>query len=248
MTYRLSDRAIARLADPESVAAETAAGFPGTAQWLGKVTHPVARSSADCASAAQALLSLSTSPDAALSGSYRTQNPSSDVWPGDVLAFDQAGTITNVLVRKAAINDGGGAPEILTYNLGFANDWAEAVGVEVTAGIASDAVLPASATTVSGAPSIASLSQLRVLTATGSAIQVDTGVNPLAGGGFEVRRRDGGFDGNSDQDLVLRSPVRSFTIPRSSSVEHFYVRAFDGSATPLYSAVSSAIFTEFPVG
>lgn len=245
--YRRSDRSIARVADPQSIAAETAAGFPGIAQWMGRVSHPVARSSADCRSAAKALLSLSTSADAALSGRYLTKNPSSDVWPGDVLTFEQTGAVTNVLVRKAIIKDGGGAPEVLTYNLEFANDWVEALGVEVTAGVATDSVLPALAAPLLAAPTTPALSQLQTLAVNGSSVQVDSGMDPVAGGGFEVRRRDGGFAANSDQDLVLRSPVRTFTVPRSAQVEHFYIRAYDGSPTPVYSAVSSAIFTNFPV-
>ncbi len=248
VTYRISDRSIARVSSAESVAAETAAGFPGTAQWMGKVSHPVARSSADCESAARALLSLSTSPDAALRGRYLTVDPSSDMWPGDVLAFNQTSTVTNVLVRRITIKDGGSWPELLAYSMEFANDWAEALGVEVSAGVASDAVLPASAAPVSGVSTVANLSQLQVLTVNGSAIQLDAGTNPLPGGGFEVRRRDGGFAGNSDQDLVLRSPVRAFTLPRTAQVEHFYIRGYDGSAPPQYSTVSNAIYTDFPVG
>ncbi len=247
VTYRLSDRSVARVADPQNIAAETAAGFPGTAQWLGKVSHPVTRSSLDCQSAATALLSLSTSADAALRGRYLTQNPGDDVWPGDVLRFEQSGAVTDVLVRKVTLTDAGSVPEVLTYSLDFANDWAEALGVETTAGVATDAVLPASATPVSGGSTVANLSQLQVLSANGSAIQIDAGTNPLTGGGFEVRRRDGGFAANSDQDLVLRSPVRAFTLPRTEQTEHFYIRAYDGSVPPSYSAVSSAIFTDFPV-
>lgn len=248
VTYRSSDRSIARVNDPVSVAAETAAGFPGTAQWAGRVTSPVARSSADCRSAAAALLSLSTSPDAALSGRYLALNPDEDMWPGDGLAFDQNGSTTNVLARKITIKTGGGWPEVLSYSISFANDWAEALGVEVTEGIASDAVSPASADPLSDTSEAPSLSQLQVLTVSGSVIQVDAGLNPLTGGGFEVRRRNGGFGGNSDQDLVLRSPVRSFAIPRTAQVEHFYIRAYDGASTPLYSTVSSAVFTNLPVG
>jgi hypothetical protein len=63
-----------------------------------------------------------------------------------------------------------------------------------------------------------------------------------------VRRRDGSFGAGVDQDLVLRSPVRSFDIPRAAQVERYYVRMYDASTPPLYSRVSSAIFTNLPVG
>jgi hypothetical protein len=70
---------------------------------------------------------------------------------------------------------------------------------------------------------------------------------PPAGGGFEVRRRDWDFGPGVDQDLVLRSPVRSFSIPREGQVERYYVRMFDASTPPVYSRFSSAVFTDLPV-
>src|SRR4051794_38084958 len=42
--YRGQQRAVARLEDAASVATEAAGGVPGTAQWLGKVLKPAARS------------------------------------------------------------------------------------------------------------------------------------------------------------------------------------------------------------
>jgi hypothetical protein len=46
---------------------------------------------------------------------------------------------------------------------------------------------------------------------------------------------------------VLRSPVRSFAIPREGQVERYFVRMYDGSNTPVYSRFSSAVFTNLPV-
>jgi hypothetical protein len=85
------------------------------------------------------------------------------------------------------------------------------------------------------------------VSATGTALQVDAGTAPPVGGGFEVRRRDGDFGPGVDQDLVLRSPVRSFSIPREGQIEHYYVRMYDGSTPPLYSRFSSGVFTDLPV-
>ncbi len=248
VSYRLTDRSVARLSDPESIEEETASGVAGTAQWLGKVSSPVARSSVDCANAAAALLSLATSPDAALSGRFTVVNPGADIWPGDVLSLAQAGLTRNVLVREVSIVDGAAAPELMTYEMSFANDWAEAVGLTVSEAIATDVVLPVAAEATAGAGVLPNLAQLQVLTASATALQVDAGTAPLNGGGFEVRRRDGGFSPNSDQDLVLRSPVRSFSIPREAQMERYYVRQYDGSTPPMYSRFSSAAFTNLPLG
>jgi hypothetical protein len=249
VTYRGQQRAVARMEDPASVAAEAAGGVPGTAQWLGKVLKPVARSSMDCESAAMAVLSFSASRAAAVAGTYDAVNPE-DVWPGDVLAVTSSGQTMSVVVRRVEIVDGMGVPEVLTYRMAFANDWAEGLGLTLSETIAADALLPQTALSSDsplGSSVLANLQQLQVVSATGTALQVDAGVAPPAGGGFEVRRRDGDFGPGVDQDLVLRSPVRSFSIPREGQVEHYYVRMYDWSTPPLYSRFSSGVFTDLPV-
>ncbi|HEV2646879.1 MAG TPA: hypothetical protein VGU46_10995 [Acidobacteriaceae bacterium] len=245
VSYRTRTRSIARLEDPASVAAEAAGGIPGTARWLGKVVRPLARSSEDCEAAAEATLALASSRAAAIAGSYAAVNPA-DVWPGDVLAITANGQTLNVVVRTVAIADGHAKPELLTYRIAFANDWAEALGLTLSEAIATDAYLP---TTAAAAPAqvLANLQQLTVQSATTSALQIDAGTAPPAGGGFEVRLRDFDFGAGVDQNLVLRSPVRSFSIPRTAQVEHYYVRMYDASTPPLYSRHSSAIFTNLPV-
>ena len=243
--YRTRDRAVARLEDAASVAAEAAGGMPGTARWLGKVVRPLARSSVDCEVAAQAVLALASSRAAALAGSTVAVNPA-DIWPGDVLAITANGATISVVVRKVAIADGHAVPELLTYRIAFANDWAESLGLTLSEAIATDAYLPPAAASAPGAV-LANLQQLTVTSATGSALQIDAGIDPPAGGGFEVRRRDWDFGTGAGQDLVLRSPVRSFSIPRCAQAEKYYVRMFDASSPPLYSRLSSAVFTNLPV-
>jgi len=245
VTYRVTQRAVARLENAASVAAEAAGGVPGTAQWLGNVLKPPARSSVDCESAALAVLSFSASRAAAVSGSYEAVNPA-DVWPGDVLAVTSGGQTMSLIVRSVEIADGMACPEVLTYRMAFANDWAEGLGLTLSEAIAADALLPQTALSAPGNV-LANLQQLQVVSATGTALQVDAGIAPPTGGGFEVRRRDGDFGPGVDQDLVLRSPVRSFSIPREGQVEHYYVRMYDASTPPVYSRFSSAVFADLPV-
>jgi len=245
--YRLRSRAIARLQDAAGVAAEAAGGMPGTARWLGKVLRPLARSSADCESAAQATLSFSSNRAAAIAGSYAAVNPTADVWPGDVLSIIANRQTINVVVRKVAVVDGHAVPEHLTYCIDFANDWADSLGITLSEAIAPDAFLPPIAETMPAAV-LANLQQLTVASATTTALQIDAGTNPPLGGGFEVRLRDGDFAPGADQNLVLRSPVRSFSIPRTAQQERYFIRAFDASNPPIYSRLSSALFTNLPVG
>jgi len=244
--YRGRRRAVARLNDPASVAAEGTGGVPGAAQWMGHVTKPPARSTQDCENAAMAVLSFATSRSAAVSGSYTAINPVDDIWPGDILAITSDDDTLKLIVRKVTVEDGHARPELVTCRIDFANDWAEGLGLKLSETVAVDALLPETAASAPGAV-LANLQSLEVTSETGDALQVDAGIDPPAGGGFEVRRRDWAFGPGVDQDLVLRSPVRSFSIPREAQVERYYVRMYDGSNPPVYSRFSSAVFTNLPV-
>jgi hypothetical protein len=249
--YRGRGRAVARLANAASIAAEAAGGSVGTARWVGKVLNPKARSSEDCEQAAQAILSFSTNRAAAVTGTYVAVNPAApDIWPGDVLAVTANGSTISVVVRKVAIDEQGAVPEVLTYRIAFANDWAEGLGLSLSEAIPADALLPQTALNLASgtsAPVLANLQQLAVTATSTTALTVDAGATPPTGGGFEVRRHDGGFGAGTAStasgDLVLRSPVRGFSIPRAAFEETFFVRMYDGSTPPLYSRESSAILT-----
>ena len=253
--YRNQQRSIARMVSATSVASEAQAGaagnIGGTSRWLGKVLQPVARSSADCEAAAQALLAFASTRTAAVAGSYATVNPSVDIWPGDVLAVTSDGMTSSLLVRNVEIKDGNSVPEIRTYALKFANDWAtqwaDGLGLKLSEAIATDAFLPA---TAEDAPAqvLANLQQLSLTSVNGTELQIDAGYDPPTGGGFEVRRRDWNFGADVDTaDLVLRSPVRNFSIPRAAQLERYYVRMYDASSPALYSRFSSAVFVNVPV-
>jgi hypothetical protein len=243
------------MVDAASITAEAQAGaagnIAGTSRWLGKVLQPVARSSVDCESAAQSLLAFATSRTAAVAGSYAVVNPSADIWPGDVLAVTSDGVTSSLLVRSVELKDGNAAPEIRTYAIKFANDWAtewaDGLGLRLSESIAPDAFLPITAETAP-AQVLANLQQLSLTSVNGTELQIDAGVDPPTGGGFEVRRIDWNFGAGVDAaDLVLRSPVRSFSIPRAAQVERYYVRMYDGSSPALYSRFSSAVFVNVPL-
>jgi hypothetical protein len=196
-----------------------------------------------------AVLAMSTSRTAALSGHCMMTNPAQDIWPGDTLAVTSEDVTTSLLVRSVVAKDLHALPEAIQYEVAFANGWAaqweDGVGLRLSEAIATDAEFPA---TAAGGPAqvLANLASLKVTSITPTAVTVDTGTAPSAGGGFEVRRSDG-FGADADAaDLVLRSPVRSFSLPRAAQVERFYIRAYDASTPPLYSRFSSAVFINAP--
>jgi hypothetical protein len=257
VSYRSERRAVARLADAASVVSEAVNGSPGTCRWLGKVTLPVARSTGDCESAAQAVLAFATSRTAAVAGSYSLVNPAQDIWPGDVLAVTSAGVTSSLLVRSVVAKDCNAVPEVRQYEVKFANDWATewaaGIGLKLSEEIAADAYLPQAASSSPGQV-LANLQQLSVAGVTmtnglPSSMQVNAGVAPPVGGGFEVRLKDWQFGAGVDAaDLVLRSPVQSFSIPLAAQVGGFYIRMYDASTPPIYSRFSSAVFVNAPVG
>jgi hypothetical protein len=249
VSYRTTHRAVARLANAASIAQESTNGqVPGTAAWIGTVTSPAARSSVDCENAATAILDLASSRAAAWKGNYSAWSLEiqSDVWPGDVLAIDStsANLNANLVVRSVVIEISCTFPGLAKYVVNFANDWADALAIKTSSTVPPDVWLPLQPETT---PPLANLSTLAITAVTGSAIQVSANATPPANGGFEVRRRDWAFGPGTNSDLVLRSPVANFTIPREAVIEQYYIRMYDGSTPPNYSRFSGAVFVNVPL-
>ena len=205
-----------------------------------------------------AVLAFATNRNAATAGRCVAINPAgADLWPGDVLSLTTNGSSVSSVIHEVAIESHGtgnipGA-EALAYTVAFASEWAEGIGLKLSETLASDAQIPPVALNLlPGSPAslapqtIGNLQSLAVIGTTGSgstaALNVDAGTDAPTGGGFEVRRRDAGF-GNGAADLVLRTPVRGFSIPRGAQEETFFIRMYDASAPPLYSRESAAIVT-----
>jgi hypothetical protein len=56
------------------------------------------------------------------------------------------------------------------------------------------------------------------------------------------------FSGGQDVDLVMRSAVANFDIPRATEADRFYIRMYDGSSTPPnYSEFSVGLFVNLPL-
>ena len=248
VSYRTKRRAVARLANSMATSSQGTTQIPATARWLGTVTNPRPFSSADCENAATAILDLASSRGAAWKGTYTGWNfeTQGDVWPGDLLAISatSSGMAANVVVRKVQIEMQNTSPQLNKYTLYFANDWAEPLAIKTSSTVPADAWLPQQPQT---AEPLSNLRDMSVTSVSSSAIQINTNMTPPAGGGFEVRRRDWCFGPGTDSDLVLRSPVSNFTIPREAVMEQYYVRMYDGSTPPNYSRFSSAVFVNVPL-
>ena len=249
VSYRTIHRSVGRMASAASIAAESQGGLiPGTACWIGTVVNPPPRSSADCENAASAILSLATSRAAAWTGKYTAWNPEQqgDIWPGDVLAVSSAsaGVTANLIVRTVQIDLAASVPGLVKYTIGFANDWADDLSITTSSEVPADAWLPQQPETTLP---LANLNAFAIASITGSAISIAAGVTPPTGGGFEVRLLDWSFTPGPGPNLVLRSPVPNFTIPRTLVTQQFYIRMYDGSTPPNYSRFSTAVFVNLPL-
>jgi hypothetical protein len=248
VSYRTIGRAVGRAVNTASQQALALAGMPTEAAWIGSVTNPPARSSADCRNAALAIEQAAAGVSALWSGTYRGARMSfaADVWPGDALSLNAPSTNLNaqVVVRAVAVSYRASYPDLVEYAIAFANDWADDLAIKTSVTVPADAWLPAPI-----APTVlANLTGLTVTVLNGTTVTVNAGVTPPSGGGFEIRRRDFAFMPGEDPDLVMRATEPTMTFSRQSANDRFYIRMYDGATPPNYSEFSTALFINLPLG
>jgi hypothetical protein len=247
VSYRTIGRAVGRGVNTASQEALAAAGSPSVAAWIGSVTRPPARSSADCRNAAQVMQQAAASVSALWSGAYKSSKASfaTDVWPGDALLLNAPSASLNaeVVVRTVRVTYLPSYPDLVEYDIAFANDWADDLAIKTSSTVPENTWLPAPI-----APTVlANLTGLTVTTLNGSTVTVNAGITPPTGGGFEIRLRDFAFMAGEDPTLVLRGSESNLTFSRVSASDRFYIRMYDGSTPPNYSEFSTALFINLPL-
>jgi hypothetical protein len=248
VNYRTVVRAVGRAVNGASQQALTQAGSPAVAAWIGSVSEPPARCSADCRNAALVMEQAAAGVSALWSGSYKGTRSSfaTDVWPGDALLLNAPSTNLNtqMVVRTVKVSYSPSYPDLVAYAIAFANDWADDLAIKTSTTVPVDAWLPAPV-----APTVlANLTGLTVTTLNGSTVAISTGVTPPTGGGFEIRRRDFAFMPGEDPGLVARATVSNMTFSRETANDRFYIRMYDGATPPNYSEFSTALFINLPLG
>jgi hypothetical protein len=248
VSYRTVGRAVGRSVNTASQQALALAGMPTEAAWIGSVTSPPTRSSADCRNAALTIEKVSAGVSALWSGTYKGNRMSfaADVWPGDALQLNAPSLSLNaqVVVRQVKVSYSASYPDLVEYAIAFANDWADDLAIKTSETVPADAWLPAPV-----APAfLANLNTLTVTALNGSTVSINAGVTPPTGGGFEIRLRDFAFMPGEDPDLVMRAILPNMTFSRISAADRFYIRMYDGSTPPNYSEFSTALFINLPLG
>jgi len=247
VSYRTIGRAVGRAVNTGSQQALAQAGMPAEAAWIGTVTNPPARSSADCRNAALVMELAAAGVSALWSGTYKGNELSfgTDVWPGDALSLNapSADLDAQVVVRSVKVSYRSSYPDLVEYVISFANDWADDLAIKTSAAVPTDAWLPAPV-----APTyLANLTGLTVTALNGSTVTINAGVTPPSGGGFEIRTRDNEFMPGEDPSLVMRSTQPNMTFSRMTANDRFYIRIYDGSTPPNYSEFSTALFINLPL-
>jgi hypothetical protein len=181
------------------------------------------------------------------SGTYRATQYEldGDVMPGDALAIDApwCGVSGQVVVRRVQLKVHASVPDCIEYAIGFANDWAEDLAITTSATVPADARIAAKVNAMF-APGPGALAAV----VNGGTIVLSMNTTPPAGGGFEVRRRDGAFVPGNDPGLAARGSQGTVTLARTAAQERYFVRMFDGASPPNYSEFSAAVFVNVPLG
>jgi hypothetical protein len=239
--YRVARRSVAQVSVQE----------PALPQQEGKdgapveVVSPAAKTSEDCANAGRAILKDQSKQ--AWSGEYATWSDclESDVWPGDAVEIRAAslGCETRAIVREVEIGTVDPANGRSWYAIKFANEAAEPIAIQttpVTAGEVTRAIVQERERFT-----LANLPQAAVTEITSTSVTIDTGLEPIAGGGFEVRRTDSGWNPLVDRNLIGRFQTRLITLPRLSRVQTYCVRQYDGAGQ--YSSCATQLHVDYPL-
>jgi hypothetical protein len=251
VAYRSSGRAMARVEDSSSIAQHANGGDGGRRTLVRHLKWPLAPTSIDCETAASAVLDDSVQP--AWTGEYRTISDwlsAQDVMPGDSVQISapSRGAAFTATVRQVDVEAMSLRDDRSQYTIKFANDAAEPLAYELD-----NMTLPAPNTNVfevntpSSTLYLAPLTNAQITTIIASQITIDAGAAPPSGGGIEVRRSDGGWGASDSGNLAGRFTTQTFTLPRLSRVQGYYLRQYDGSTPPKYSRYSMLLHVDYPL-
>jgi hypothetical protein len=245
MRYRTAARAAARVVNAAAPAPRGPDSGVRAASMI--VAAPLPRTSDDCAAAANALLDDGELPS--MRGEYVTARPflAADVYPGDSISFALASRdlLASGIVREVTLDLSDLAGDATDYRITFANEAAESLLAPVASGkqpsvrlrkLNYDAPLPYAASLAEAAVS-----------SIATDIIIDAGAVPAPGGGYEVRSSDSGWSADDGVNLLGRFTTRQFTVPRFSTADDYYIRAFDAASPRNYSRCSAVLHVEYPI-
>lgn len=251
VAYRGSARALARVQDPVSIAEHEQGNDAGRRVYVRHLKSPLAPTSIDAENAAMALLDDAVQP--AWIGEYQAASdflPAQDVLPGDAIQISapSRGASFTAVVREVGVSVISPADDRSLYSIKFANDAAQPLALTFE-----QMTLPGPVSTIyntglgSSGQYIDSLTAAQITDVIASEITIDAGVAPPSGGGIEVRWSDGGWGTSDSGNLAGRFTTQTFTLPRLSRVQGYYLRQYDGSLPAKYSRYSALLHVDYPL-
>ena len=251
-SYRTGKRAAAQVTNNASIAALARTGDDGVRSAIVSLVAPAARTSDDCTNAALAMLEDTTQP--AWSGEYDCWSAflpgtASDILPGDALEIKAPSRDCDchVVVRTVEIAahdlDGDGSQ----YKLTFANEAAQPLAAQSAPATSQDLAGVDLQHLANASAVLPALTLADLVDVSSTTLTFDMGVDPPQGGGFEVRYSDSGWDPAIDRNLAARFTTRSFTLPRLSRVQNYFVRQYDNSNPVNYSKCSTLLHVDYPL-
>ena len=251
VAYRSSARAMARVQDPNSIAAHQHGSDSGRRSYVRRLKLPLAPTSIDCENAAVALLDDTVQP--AWAGEYLVISDFlaiGDVVPANAVQVSapSRGASFSAIVREVELQVISLRDDRSEYLLRFANDAADLLAFKFESMTLPEPLTAVFTTTVpSSSLYLPSLVAAQVTDVIATEITVDAGIAPPPGGGIEVRRSDGGWGAGSNGNLAGRFATQTFNLPRLSRVQGYYLRQYDASSPPKYSRNSALLHVDYPL-
>jgi hypothetical protein len=254
-SYRGSGRAVAQVENAASVGALQNGADDGTRGAVREAKNPAARTDADCENAALAILDDSTGT--AWAGTYETWSDflpgaAADIFPGDAISLNvpSRNASFNAVVREVEIEIADPADDRGFYTIGFANDLASPLEMEMeatTTVISLEDMPPLLETTQVGAYYQTDLTEAQITAVTSTTVSVDAGMAPTSGYGIEVRSDDYSWGQANDRNLLGRFTTQTFTLARLAETQNYFLRLYDNSSPPKYSRYSAALHVDYPL-
>ena len=252
VTYRSSGHASARVVNSASIAAHQNGADNGVRGGVRQIAIPVPRTSADCETAALALLD---DAGQGWAGEYQAWSRflpggTEDIFPGDGLAVNVPSRSASFLaiVREASLAVLDLAGETVRYTLNFVDAGDPSLDFAFATALVKEAqVLTPIDVTQVGATHLADLTNAEFTAITSTTVTIDAGFTPPAGWGIEVRYSDTGWGAGNSRNLIGRFTSSSFALPRYGRGQSYFLRNYDNSSPAKYSRYSTALYVDYPL-
>ncbi|HEY3927208.1 MAG TPA: hypothetical protein VGL89_02430 [Candidatus Koribacter sp.] len=245
VSYRSGRTSTAEETNAAAIAALVNASDDGVRSSVHGLKVPEARTTEDCQNSGLALLDDGT--QTAWSGEYTSWSDFlgvSDVRPGDAVTVNAPSQEANftATVRGVGIEVKDPRNDRSMYGVTFANDAAQTLSFSFDT---AKVKLPPVGVTVPGNWTLAPVKNAAFSSIIASQVTIATNLAPPSGGGFEVRGTDQGWGVANDRSLWGRFTGQTFTVPRLSRSQVYYIRQYDGAGN--YSRDSTLLHVDWPL-